>query len=65
MREYGTKVVGSIHAQNAGLTVYGTVADCVAKTGANAPVIFVPEPAAAAAMIEAANAGVCLIVCIT
>jgi succinyl-CoA synthetase alpha subunit len=64
MREYGTKVVGGIHAQKAGSTitglkVYGTVADCVAKTGANASLIFVPAPAA---MIEAAKAGVGLIV---
>jgi succinyl-CoA synthetase alpha subunit len=70
MRQYGTKVVGGIHAQKAGQTiaglpVYATVAECVAKTGANASLIFVPAPAAAAAMIEAANAGVGLIVCIT
>jgi succinyl-CoA synthetase alpha subunit len=70
MRDYGTKVVGGIHAQKAGSTiaglkVYGTVADCVAKTGANASLIFVPAPAAADAMIEAAKAGVGLIVCIT
>ena len=70
MREYGTKVVGGVHAKKAGQTIagmpiYKTVADCVRETGANASLIFVPAPAAAEAVIEAANAGVGLVVCIT
>jgi succinyl-CoA synthetase alpha subunit len=70
MQQYGTKVVGGVHAQKggqtiAGMKIFSTVGECVQKTGANASLIFVPAPAAAAAMIEAANAGVGLIVCIT
>lgn len=70
MREYGTNVVGGVHAKKygqiiAGMPIFKTVKDCVTQTGANASLIFVPAPAAAAAMIEAADAGVDLIVCIT
>ena len=70
MREYGTNVVGGVHAKKygqiiAGMPIFQTVKDCVNKTGANASLIFVPAPGAAAAMIEAADAGVDLIVCIT
>ena len=70
MREYGTNVVGGVHAKKggqiiAGMPIFTTVHDCVEKTGANASLIFVPAPAAAQAMIEAADAGVDLIVCIT
>jgi len=70
MREYGTQVVGAVHPKKAGkiiagLPVFKDVRDCVKKTGANATLIFVPASGAAAAMIDAANAGVGLIVCIT
>ena len=70
MREYGTQVVGAVHPKKAGtiiagLPVFKDVNDCVKKTGANASLIFVPASGAAKAMIDAANAGVGLIVCIT
>ncbi|MCP2619663.1 succinate--CoA ligase subunit alpha [Candidatus Aminicenantes bacterium AC-334-K16] len=70
MQEYGTKVVagvtpgkgGQIHL---GVPVYNTVAEAVEKEGANAAAIFVPPFFAADAIMEAADAGVDLIVCIT
>jgi succinyl-CoA synthetase alpha subunit len=67
---YGTQVVGGVTPGKGGTThegwpVFNTVADAVAKTGANASVIFVPPPFAADAVMEAADAGVALIVCIT
>jgi succinyl-CoA synthetase alpha subunit len=68
---YGTAVVGGVTPGKGGETVLGsvpvfdTVADAVAKTEANATVIFVPPPFAADAIMEAADAGVELIVCIT
>ena len=70
MRQYGTKVVGGVHPKKAGqivagLPVFKTAKECVEKTGANASLIFVPASGAAAAIIEAANAGVGLVVCIT
>jgi len=69
-QEYGTKVVGgvtpgkggSIHE---GWPVFNTVAEAMEKTGANVSVIFVPPPFAADAIMEAADAGMPLIVCIT
>src|SRR3984957_925596 len=67
---YGTTVVGGVTPGKGGTThegwpIFNTVADAVAKTGANATVIFVPPPGAADAIMEAADAGVPLIVCIT
>jgi len=70
MREYGTNVVGSVTpgkggTMHEGFPVYDTVRDAVAKTGANATVIYVPPPGAADAILEAAFAGVELVICIT
>jgi succinyl-CoA synthetase alpha subunit len=69
-REYGTQVVagvtpgkgGTIHE---GIPVFNTVAEAVKETGANASMIFVPPPFAADAIVEAADAGVAVIACIT
>jgi len=71
MLEYGTKVVAGVTPGKGGqrfentVPVFNTVADAVRETGANAAVIYVPPMAAAAAVIEAADAGVPLVVCIT
>jgi succinyl-CoA synthetase alpha subunit len=67
---YGTKVVGGVTPGKGGTThegwpVFNTVADAVKDTGANASVIFVPPPGAADAVMEAADAGLPLVVCIT
>jgi succinyl-CoA synthetase alpha subunit len=70
MREYGTDIVGGVTPGKGGTThegfpVFDTVKDAVARTGANASVIYVPPPAAADAIVEAASAGIEVIVCIT
>ena len=70
MIEYGTQVVGGVTPGKGGTThidlpVFNTVADAVQSTGANASVIYVPPPYAADAILEAAAAGIQVIVCIT
>ncbi len=69
-RAYGTQVVGGVVPGKGGTTkegfpLFNTVAEAVAKTGANASMIFVPPPAAADAILEAADAGIGVIVAIT
>src|SRR5881392_2057869 len=70
MVEYGTNVVGGVTPGKGGTThegipVFNTVADAVNDAGANASVIYVPPAFAADAVMEAADAGVAVIVCIT
>ena len=70
MVDYGTNVVGGVTPGKGGTThekipVFNTVADAVKETGANASVIYVPPAFAADAIMEAADAGLPLVVCIT
>src|SRR5438477_6225785 len=67
---YGTTVVGGVTPGKGGTShegwpIFDTVRDAVEKTGANASVIFVPPAFAADAVMEAADAGIALVVCIT
>ena len=71
MLAYGTKLVGGVTPGRAGesfqgkVPVFNTVADAVTQTQANATCIFVPPPFAADAILEAVDAGIELIICIT
>ncbi len=70
MRDYGTNIVGGVTPGKGGTThegfpVFNTVADAVTSAGANVSVIYVPPPFAADAIMESADAGIALIVCIT
>jgi succinyl-CoA synthetase alpha subunit len=70
MIEYGTKVVAGVTpgkggTEHEGVPIFDTVSDAVKETGANATVIYVPPAFAADAIMEAADAGLALAVCIT
>jgi succinyl-CoA synthetase alpha subunit len=70
MIEYGTNLVGGVTPGKGGTIhlekpVFNTVADAVKQTGANVSIIFVPPAFAADAVMEAADAGIALVVCIT
>jgi succinyl-CoA synthetase alpha subunit len=70
MLDYDTKVVAGVtpgkgSTQHLGVPVFNTVAEAVAKTGANASIIFVPPPFAADAILEAVDANLPLVICIT
>jgi succinyl-CoA synthetase alpha subunit len=69
-REYGTQIVGAVAPGKGGTVkegfhLFNTVVEAVKKTGANASMVFVPPPAAADAIMEAADAGIAVIVAIT
>ena len=69
-KEYGTRVVGGVTPGKGGTThegfaVWNTLREAVAASGADCALIFVPPPAAADAIMEAADAGVPLVICIT
>jgi succinyl-CoA synthetase alpha subunit len=70
MIEYGTKIVSGVTPGKGGtsifdIPVFNTVKDAVEKTGANVSIIYVPEKGAADAIVEAADANINLIICIT
>lgn len=70
MRDYGTNIVAGVTpgkggSEHEGVPVFDTVAEAVREAGANASVIYVPPPFAADAIMESADAGVALVVCIT
>jgi succinyl-CoA synthetase alpha subunit len=71
MLSYGTNIVGGVTPERGGelfmgrVPIFETVNDAVLKTGADASVIYVPAPFAADAILEAASAGISLVVCIT
>jgi succinyl-CoA synthetase alpha subunit len=70
MLEYGTKVVGGVTpgkggSRHLGVPIFNTVSEAVRETRANASIIFVPPPYAADAILEAADAGLPLVICIT
>src|SRR6201986_5109373 len=70
MIEYGTQLVGGVTPGKGGSKhlekpVFNTVADCVKETGADVSIIFVPPAFAADAIMESADAGIGLVVCIT
>jgi succinyl-CoA synthetase alpha subunit len=69
-RDYGTQIVGGVVPGKGGTTkegfpLFNTVAEAVRQTGANASMVFVPPPTAADAIMEAADAGIAVIVAIT
>src|SRR5215831_5793860 len=69
-RDYGTNIVGAVKPGKGGtiqegFPLFNSVAEAVAKTGANASMVFVPPSAAADAIMEAADAGIAVIVAIT
>lgn len=70
MLEYGTKIVGGVTpgkggTEAEGVPVFNTVSEAVTETGANASVIYVPAPFAADAILEAVDAELDLVICIT
>ena len=70
MMEYGTSIVGGVTpekggTEHLGVPVFDTVRDAVEQTGANTSIIFVPPPIAADNMMEAADAGIKLCICVT
>jgi succinyl-CoA synthetase alpha subunit len=69
-RAYGTQVVAGVNPKKAGtdvegIPVHASVKEAVAETGANASMVIVPAPGASSAVVEAAEAGIELIVCLT